>query len=354
MKISVLNGNFFDEDDIKALRKIGDEVKVYENTSTKKEAIDRLKDTDIAVVDSITTPLDRDVLQSADKLKLLAINAVGYDTIDIDTATRQGIQVANVPGYSTGAVAAHVFALLLAVSKKVLNGDAAMRIRPFQVDPASQEDKKYLGFNSVGKTLGIVGLGNIGERVAIIANPLGMNVIAYNRSPRNVPGVKMVSLDRLLRESDIVSLHLPLTPETKNLIDAEAFLKMKQDAILINTGRGGTVDESALAVALQSGKIAGAGLDTISDWSSNNPLLKLDNVVLTPHSAFFTPDSLKNCANMVIQNVKAFVDGKPTNIVNLWQRISFMNLWQNKSDEAVKAASEQEKSPSRNTFELTA
>jgi phosphoglycerate dehydrogenase-like enzyme len=356
MRISVLNGNFFDEQDIKQLREIGDDVKIYENTFTKKDAIERLKGTDIAVVDGVTTPLDAEVLKSADKLKLIAINSVDPDGIDMDTATIQGIQVANVPGYSTDAVAAHVFALLLAVSKKILSSDSAMRQHPFQIDPASKDDRKYLGFNPVGKTMGIIGLGQIGQRVAQIAKAMGMDVIAYNRSPRNIPGVKMVSLDQLLRESDVISLHLPTSKETKNIIDAEALLKMKQGAILINTGRGSTVDESALAVALQSGKLAGAGLDDIVDWSNNNPLLKMENVVLTPHSAFYTPEALKNSANQVIQNVKAFIEGKPTNIVNLWQRISYMNLWQNRTDKNQEKDAQKQKNekPTQKKFDLTA
>jgi phosphoglycerate dehydrogenase-like enzyme len=125
---------------------------------------------------------------------------------------------------------------------------------------------------------------------------------------------------------------------------------------LINTGRGSTVDESALAVALQSGKLAGAGLDDIVDWSNNNPLLKMENVVLTPHSAFYTPEALKNSANQVIQNVKAFIEGKPTNIVNLWQRISYMNLWQNRTDKNQEKDAQKQKNekPTQKKFDLTA
>lgn len=330
MKIAVLNGSFFDDEEIKKLRRLGDEVKVFDNTYTESEAIERLKGVNIAVADCLTTPLNHRVLNSADSLRLLALNTVGYDTVDLNTATRKGIQVANVPGHSTEAVAMHVFALMLAVSNKIVRLDALMRLQPFEIDPANTEHRaQFLGFSPVGKTLGIIGLGDIGQRVAQIGNALGMRVIAYNRSPRNIPGVTMVPLEQLLRESDVVSLHLPLAKETEKIINAERLQMMKPTAILINTSRGGLVDEEALAVALQSHKIAGAGLDVLSNLSPNNPLLKLDNVVLTPHSAFFTQESLKNCAEQVIQNIKSFIEGHPTNIVNLWQQIKFTNLWKN-------------------------
>ena len=143
-----------------------------------------------------------------------------------------------------------------------------------------------------------------------------MKVLAYNRSQKNVEGVKQVSLDELLKESDIISLHLPLSPDTENIITGERLQMMKPTAILINTAPGKCVDELALISALQSHKIAGAGLDTIVDWSASNPLLKLDNVVLSPHSAFFTEEALENCADIIVANVKAFVEGKAVNIVN--------------------------------------
>jgi D-3-phosphoglycerate dehydrogenase len=256
-------------------------------------------------------------LESANTLKFLAINSTGYDLVDVVTSKGKGIQVANVPGFSTDAVAEHAFALMLAVSKKVPAGDVVMRRTPFQIDPASQEQRKYLGFNLQGKTLGVVGIGSIGSRVAQIGMGFGMKVLAFNRSEKNVAGIKQVSLEELLKESDIVSLHLPLTPATENLITAERLQMMKPTAILINTARGKMVDESALMNALQSHKLAGAGLDTIVEWKESNPLLVLDNVVFSPHSAFFTNESLENCANIIVANVKSFIEGNPVNIVNL-------------------------------------
>ncbi len=315
MKIAILNESFFKKSHLDALRVLGD-LTIYENTDTEEKAIERLRGVEIAISDCFIAPLNKKVLENADALKFLAISSTGYDLVDVSTAKNRGIQVANVPRYSTEAVAEHAIALMLAVNRKIPAGDVVMRQVPFQIDPASQEQKKYLGFNLQGKTLGIVGLGSIGLRVAQIGIGFGMKVLAYNRSQKNIAGIKQVSLEELLKESDIVSLHLPLTPETENLITAERLEMMKPTAILINTAGGKIVDESALISTLQSHKITGAGLDTIVEWKESNPLLKLENVVLSPKSAFFTNESLDNCADIIVTNVKSFVDGKAVNIVN--------------------------------------
>ena len=315
MKIAILNESFFKNPHLDALRALGD-LAIHENTDTEEKAIERLKGIEIAIADCYIAPINKKVLESTDALKLLAINSTGYDLVDVAAAKAKGIQVANVPGFSTEAVAEHATALMLAVSRKIPAGDTGMRQAPFQIDPASQEHHKYLGFDLAGKTLGVVGLGSIGRRVAKIGQGFGMKVLAFNRSQKNIEGVKQVSLDELLGESDIVSLHLPFSPDTENIITAERLQLMKPTAILINTARGKCVDESALISALQSHQIAGAGLDTIIDWSAFNPLLKLDNVVLSPHSAFFTEEALENCANIIVENIKAFVEGKAVNIVN--------------------------------------
>ncbi len=314
MKIAILNESFFKESHLNVLRGLGDLV-IYENTDTEEKAVERLQGVEIAIADCYIAPLNQKVLEGGVALKFLAINSTGYDLVDIITAKNKGIQVANVPGFSTEAVAEQVIALMLAVSRKIPAGDMAMKESPFQIDPANQEQKKYLGFNLQGKTLGVVGLGNIGLRVAQIGMGFGMKVLAYNRSKKNIENIKQVSLEELLKESDIVSLHLPMTSETENLINAERLQMMKPTAILINTARGKIVNESALISALQSHKIAGAGLDTIVAWNTSNPLLKLDNVVLSPHSAFFTKESLDNCADIIVANVKSFVEGKAINVV---------------------------------------
>lgn len=316
MKIAILNQSFFNQSHLSALRALGD-LTIYENTYTEKEAVERLKGVEIAIADCNIVPLNKKVLESTDVLKFITIKSTGYDLIDVVAAKAKGIRVANVPKFSTEAVAEHSIALILAVCKKIPMGDAMMRKVPFQIDQANKQHKKYLNFNLDGKTLGILGLGNIGLRVAQIGMGFGMKVFAYNRSKKNVSGVKQVSLEELLKESDIVSLHLPLTPETENLITAERLKMMKPTAIIINTSRGKIVDETALYGALKLHKIAGAGLDVIVEWRKSNPLLKLDNVVFSPHSAFFTNESLSICGDIVVANVKSFVDGKVVNVVNL-------------------------------------
>jgi len=315
MKIAILNESFFNESHLNELRALGD-LTVQDNTDTEEKAIKRLKGVEIAIADCYIAPLNKKVLESTDTLKLLAINSTGYDLVDVSTAKSKGVQVANVPGFSTEAVAEHAIALMLAVSKKIPSGDVTMRQSPFQIDPGNQKHREYLGFDLAGKTLGIVGLGNIGQRVAKIGQCFGMKVLAFSRSQKNIGGVKQVSLEELLQKSDIVSLHVALTPETEEIINAERLQMMKPSTILINTARGQCVDEVALINALQSRQIAGAGLDTIVDWSASNPLLGLDNVVFSPHSAFFTQESLRNCADIIVDNVKAFIDGKAINIVN--------------------------------------
>jgi len=316
MKVAILNESFFTERHLEMLRSFG-QLKIFEDTDTEEKAIQRMQGFDVVIADCYIAPLNKKVLESADKVKLLAINSTGYDLVDIVAAKRQGIRVANVPGFSTEAVAEHAIALMLSVSKNIPAGDRAMRKRPFQIDPASIDEKKYCGFNLSGKTLGIIGLGNIGQRTAQIGRSFGMKVLAFNRSKKNLEGVTQVTLEKLLKESDIVSLHLPSTPETENILNADRLQMMKHTAVLINTARGNLIDEKALYNALRTHNIGGAGLDIIVDWKESNPLTKMDNVVLTPHSAFYTKESLNNCAGIIVQNVSDFAEGKTTNIVNL-------------------------------------
>jgi len=315
MKITILNESFLKESHLNTLRSFG-ELVIYENTDTEEKAIERLKGSQIAIADCFIAPLNSKVFNSTESLKLLVVNSTGYELVDNVTAKSKEIQVANIPEFSTESVAEQAIALMLAVSRKIPTADTAMKSSPFQIDPANQEQRKYLGFNLQGKTLGIVGLGSIGSRVAQIGIGFGMKVLAFNRSQKYIDGVKQVSLEELLKESDVVSLHTPLTPETENIINSKRLQMMKSTAIIINTAHGELIDEPALVYVLQSGKIAGAGLDTISQWNESNPLLKLDNVVLSPHSAFFTNESLNNCADIIVANVKSYIEGKAINIVN--------------------------------------
>ena len=315
MKIVILNECFFLYTHINQLKSLGD-LEIFEDTTTEEDAINRLKDADIAIADCLIAPLNKKVLESTNKLKFLALNTTGYDAVDLKTADAKGIKVSNVPGFATDSVAEHTIALMFAVIRKIAYGDKVMRINPFQIDPGKKEEQKFLGFNIAGKTFGVIGLGAIGQKIAELGNALGMNVISYNRTPKEIANVTMVSLEELLKNSDVVSINLQLTPETEYIIGEKELNLMKPSAIIINTARGKHIDSKALYNALSSGKIAGAGLDVIEDWTKDNPLLKLDNVVFTPHEGFFTKESLKNLSDIILKNVESFVNVNPINLVS--------------------------------------
>jgi len=315
MKIVILNESFLQEEHLQKLRQLG-EVEVYTDTGDEQTAIERLKTADVAVADCWLTPLNSTVLSQVPQLRYLVVNSTGYDQVDLAAARAHNISIANVPGFSTEGVAEHAIALLFAITRHITVADKAMHRKPFQIDPADTANNVFTGIDLRGKTIGVIGLGNIGTRIAELAQGLGMHVIGYNRTPRSIPGVKNVTFGELIAQSDVVSLSTALHEEIKDLINAAVLQKMKPTAYLINTARGGLVNESDLAAALQQGTIAGAGLDVITDWSLDNPLLQCENVVLTPHLAFFTAESLQNMANIIVANIEGFAEGQQPNVVN--------------------------------------
>ncbi|MBI4919278.1 3-phosphoglycerate dehydrogenase, partial [archaeon] len=277
MRIAVLNDCFFAKSHLERLKKLGKLV-IYENTTNESDAIKRLSDVDIGIADCFITPLNKKVLESTNKLKLLAVNSTGYDLVDIAAAKKKGIKVSNVPNFGTDSVAEQAIALMFAVNRNIVLGDSVFRKTLLEIDPGNIEHKKFWGFNFRGKTMGVIGLGNIGTRVAELAQGLGMKVIAYNRSPKKIKGVTLMTLKEVLKLSDVVSINLALSKETQNIIGEKELNLMKHNAILINTARGKHVDTEALFKALQNKKIAGAGLDVVADINPNHPILKLDNV----------------------------------------------------------------------------
>ncbi len=315
MKITILNHCYFTPDHIKRLKEIG-EVFEHPNTTTVQEALDRIGDAEIAVADCFEIPLTKEFFTGAKNLKYLCLNTTGYNLVDIASAKAQGVSVSNLPGFSTEAVAEHAIALMFAVSKNIVVGDHAMHDKPFQLNPAIRAQDMYIGTNLRGKTLGVIGLGNIGSRIAELGKGIGMNVIAYNRSPKAIPQVKMVDLDTLYSQSDVIVPAVAFGPELKNMIDAKALAQMKPSAIIVNIARGELIDEKALAQSLSEKRIAGLGADVVADWSLDNPLLKFQNVVLTPHMAFLADESLKNMADTIVSNIKAYASGKLENVVN--------------------------------------
>lgn len=315
MKIAVLNEVFLSPDQLNRLKSLG-EVEVFTDTDSEEKALSRIVDAEVIIADPFVTPLNTRVLESANKLKLIVISVVGYSKVDMETANKKGIKVANIPGFSTQAVAELTFGLILSVARSITLADRRMRENPFEVDAGNPNHSVFNGLELRGKTLGVIGLGRIGRRVAEIGHALGMNVVGYNRTSVQVPNVETLSLDELLKRSDVISLHVAFFPELENMISRPQLALMKQGVMLINTCRGKLIDEVALSEALSSGKLRGAGLDELATWEKSNPLLKLDNIVMTPHEGYLTDGSTKSMSEMVVANVEAYLSGTPINIVN--------------------------------------
>ena len=276
------------------------------------EVLERLKGATIAIINKIR--MSADVLKELPDLKLIAVAATGTDVVDKAYCKAHGIPVSNIRNYAFNTVPEHVFALAFALRRNLMAYRDDVRAGRWQeCHQFCFFDHKIRDMN--GSTLGIVGFGAIGKSLARIAEAFGMKVLAYDVMPQ--PG--LVDLETLLRQSDIISLHVPLTPETRNMIGAKELRMMKRDAILINTGRGGLVDEEALADALKAGIIGGAGFDvlTIEPPKQGNILLdlKLPNLIVTPHVAWASQEAMQILADQLIDNVEAFAAGAPRNLV---------------------------------------
>ncbi|HEX6691653.1 MAG TPA: D-2-hydroxyacid dehydrogenase [Burkholderiales bacterium] len=276
---------------------------------------DCLRGASIALVNK--TPLSGETLGRLPELRLVAVAATGTDNIDLAACAARGITVSNVRGYAEHTVPEHAFALILALRRNLLAYREDVRRGLWQ-----RSDAFCLAGHPVrdlhGATLGIFGEGSIGQGTAAIARAFGMRVLFADHAPPKAAGVEFTPAERVLAEADVVSLHLPLTPQTRNLIGARELALMKPDALLINTARGGLVDEQALAQAMRKGAIAGAGFDVLSvePPRQGNPLLELDlpNFILTPHVAWSGRQAMQALADQLIDNVEAFVRGEPRNV----------------------------------------
>lgn len=280
------------------------------------EVVERLRGAAIAVTNKV--PIRADALAQLPELKMIAVAATGTDNVDLAACRARGIVVANIRNYSLVSVPEHCFALMLAVRRN---------LRAYVADVEAGQWERSTRFclldhpiaDLAGSRLGIVGYGALGKRVAQIGRAFGMQVAATSRSPIQDPDVLVLPLAELLATSDVVSLHLPLSDATRNLIGAAELASMKRSAILINTARGGLVDEAALAAALRDGTIAGAGFDVLSKEPPvpDNPLLqlRLPNFVLTPHVAWASGGAMQTLADMLVDNLEAWVAGAPTNTV---------------------------------------
>lgn len=313
-KTVVLNVGRLNYDGALDLHQLSPHITLYDHSSTD-EILERVAGHDIVVTKEL--PISAELLaQFPDSVKLLCEAGTGYNNIPLDAARAKGITVCNIPAYSTQRVAHTAILLMLALSSSMQKQQSML----------TRGDKsnftKYLQVEHVelnGKTLGLIGTGNIGRNVAKIAQAMEMTVLAYARTPRaDCHGIHYVSMDELLEKSDYISLHCPLNAETEHLIDSEKLTKMKPSAFLINTARGALVDEKALIHALDHGIIAGAGLDVqeVEPPALDSPLYSLDNVILTPHMGWKGLETRQRLISILSDNITHYLKGTPINVVS--------------------------------------
>jgi len=317
-KIVVLDGYVENPGDLSwaGVEALG-ELVVYDRCpDDEDEIIRRLAAADILVANK--TKITRKVIEST-KLKYITVLATGYNMLDIACAREYGISVSNVPGYGTASVAQFAIALLLEICSRVAHHSEAVHQGRWESCP----DWTFWDYPLIelsGKTMGIIGFGSIGQSVGRIAKAMGMRVITHSRSVKEEGKLiaDYVDLDTLFRESDVISLHCPLFPETKNIINKNNIAKMKDGVIIINNSRGGLVVEQDLVDALNSGKVAAAGLDVVSEEpiKGTNPLLTAKNCFITPHISWAPKESRQRIMDTTVENIKAFLAGKPQNVVN--------------------------------------
>lgn len=317
MKIVILDGYTTNPDDLswEGLEEIG-ELMVYDRT-TPKETVERAKDADIVLTNKVC--LRRQEIEQLPRLKYIGVLATGYNVVDLEAANEHGIVVTNVPAYSTNSVAQMVFAHLLTVTNRTEHYAILNRGGKWSSSPDFCYRDTQLT-ELAGKTFCIVGLGNIGQRVAAIAQAFGMKVVAYtSKRTEDLPlGIEKRTMDELLKESDVVSLHCPLSPDTHYLINGKMLRIMKPSAILINTGRGPLVNDQDVADALKAHRLRAYCADVLSEEppKPGNPLLQCENAFITPHIAWATKEARTRLIDVACENVKAFVAGKPINKVS--------------------------------------
>ncbi len=315
MKLVVLDGYTLNPGDLSwdGLHSLG-ELVIYDRTSPD-EIVARAYEADLVFTNK--TPLTKETLEQLPNLKYIGVLATGFNIVDIAAARELGVTVTNVPTYSTQSVAQFVFALLLALSHRVELHSEAVHQGEWSNSLDFCFTKSPL-IDLENKTIGIIGYGRIGERVAQIAKAFGMNILVAESRTTSTSNVPRVGWERLFIESDVITLHAPLTADTKEMINSEVLKLMKPSAFLINTGRGGLINEHDLAAALHNGVIAGAALDvlTVEPPAADNPLLTAPNCMITPHIAWATLEARTRLMTITIDNVRAFLDGTPINVVN--------------------------------------
>lgn len=319
MRIVVLDGYALNPGDIdwQPLQDVG-ECEIYDRTpfNDKTEILKRIGDARIVFTNK--TPLDKEIINTAPNLKYIGVLATGYNVIDIAAANEAGVTVTNIPTYGTNAVAQFTFALLLEITSHVgLHNDLV-----HQGEWTNNPDFSFFAKSLVelqGKTLGLVGIGRIAQKVAELGHAFGMNVIFYNHRPKEVEydWLQQVNFDDLLSQSDVVSLHVPQTPDTTEIINSSSLQKMKETAILINTARGGLINEQDVADALNSKQLAAAAVDVAKHepLNADSPLLKANNCYITPHIAWAPQETRTRLLGIAVDNLTEFLAGRKKNIV---------------------------------------
>ena len=318
MKIVILDGYTANPGDLswKALEEMGT-LTVYERTKPE-ETVERAKDAEVVLTNKVL--LKRQEIEQLPKLRYIGVLATGYNVVDLEAAREHGIIVTNVPAYSTLSVAQMVFSHLLTVTNHTEHYARQNREGKWTSSP----DFSYMDMpvtELAGKTFGIVGLGNIGQRVAMIAAAFDMSVVAYTSKSADQlpPSIQKRTLDEVLAESDVLSLHCPLTPDTQHLVNRQTLQKMKPSAILINTGRGPLISDQDVADALNNNRLKAFCADVLTEEppKADNPLLRCENAYITPHIAWASSEARVRLLDVAINNVRAFLDGKPQNVVTL-------------------------------------
>ena len=318
MKIVVLDGYTLNPGDLswEGFESLG-EVQVYNRTPAEK-TVERIGDAPVILTNK--TAITKEILDQCPAIRYIGVLATGYNVVDVKAAAQKGIVVTNIPSYGTDAVAQYAFALLLELCHHVgLHGES--------VKAGEWENCQDFCYwktplmELAGKTMGIIGFGRIGQRTGAIARAMDMKVLAYDRFQRpelENENCRYVSLEQLLAASDVISLHCPLLPETKGVINRDTISRMKDGVLIINTSRGDLVVEKDLAEALISGKVAGAAADVVSTEpiKGDNPLLKAPNMIITPHMAWGAKESRGRLMNQAVENLKAFLSGNPVNTVS--------------------------------------
>lgn len=321
MKIVILDGYTLNPGDLSwdKLKNLGECI-IYDRTSLVDEAeiIERIGDAEIVITNK--TPITKNVFDACRSIKYIGVLATGYNVVDVETAKSKNIPVCNIPTYGTTAVAQFAIALLLEICHHVGHHNKAVKSGRWE----NNEDWCFWDYPLIelaGKTMGIIGYGRIGQTTGKLSKALGMTVIAFDTMREvgtELDGTKFVELDELFNQSDVIALHCPLFPSTQGIINKENIAKMKDGVIIINNSRGPLIVEQDLRDALDSGKVYAAGLDVVSTEpiKSDNPLLGAKNCIITPHISWAPKESRQRLMDIAVDNVSAFLSGKPINVVN--------------------------------------